>query len=93
VATAAETGPPAPPPAPPSLPTRWLDMRPLLVIGTVGWFVAWCVLLVARYGYHVATGVWLPTCLAGWLLGIGGLVVTYWQRSAARRGSRGAQRV
>lgn len=68
-------------------------MRPVLAVGTALWFVAYCVLLVARYGHHVATGIWLPTCLAGWILGLIGTGVTYWQRAAARRGAKGAQQV
>lgn len=78
---------------PPPLPERWVDMRPVLAIGTGLWFVAYCVLLVARYGYHVPTGIWLPTCLAGWIIGLIGTAIMYWQRSAARRGSRAAQRI
>ena len=78
---------------PPPLPARWVDMRPVLALGTGLWFVAWCVLLVARYGYHVPTGIWLPTCLAGWVLGLIGTAIMYWQRAAARRGSRTAQRL
>lgn len=78
---------------PPPLPARWVDMRPVLAICTALWFVAFCVLLVARYGGHVVTGVWLPTCLAGWILGFVGTAIMYWQRAAARRGSRSAQRV
>jgi hypothetical protein len=68
-------------------------MRPVLALGTGLWFVAYCVLLVARYGYHVPTGIWLPTCLAGWILGLLGTAIMYWQVSAARRGSRTAQRL
>jgi hypothetical protein len=64
-----------------------------MAIGTGLWFLAFCGLLVARYGYRVATGIWLPTCLAGWVLGIVGTGVMYWQLAAARRGARGAQRV
>lgn len=79
--------------APPPLPARWVDMRPVLALGTALWFVAYCALLVARYGYHVPTGIWLPTCLAGWILGVIGTAIMYWQRSAARRGARGAQRL
>ncbi|HEY1572188.1 MAG TPA: DUF2530 domain-containing protein [Pseudonocardiaceae bacterium] len=78
---------------PPALPARWVDLRPVLAIGTSLWFVAYCVLLVARYGYHATTGIWLPTCLAGWILGLIGTGVMYWQLSAARRGARGAQRL
>jgi hypothetical protein len=68
-------------------------MRPVLAIGTCLWFLAWCGLLVARYGYDAGTGIWLTTCLAGWILGVVGTAVMYWQRAASRRGSRGAQRV
>lgn len=78
---------------PPPLPARWVDMRPVMAVGTALWFVAFCVLLVVRYGYHTPTGVWLPTCLAGWILGVTGTGVMYWQRWAARRGVRGAQQV
>lgn len=89
----------APPPdgqrlrVPPPLPARWVDMRPVLAIGTALWFLAYCVLLVVRYRYQVVTGVWLPTCLAGWILGLIGTAIMYWQRAAARRGARGAQRI
>lgn len=78
---------------PPPLPARWVDLRPVLAIGTGLWFVAWCALLVARYADHVTTGIWLSTCLAGWILGIIGTGITYWQRTAARRGSRSAQQI
>ena len=54
---------------------------------------AFCGLLVARYGYQAATGIWLPTCLAGWILGLVGTGIMYWQRAASRRGARGAQRM
>ncbi|HEX9334901.1 MAG TPA: DUF2530 domain-containing protein [Pseudonocardiaceae bacterium] len=80
-------------PAPPPLPVGWVDMRPVLAVGTALWFLAFCGLLLARYGYQQTTGIWLPTCLAGWVLGIVGTGIMYWQRSAARRGSRGAQQV
>lgn len=78
---------------PPPLPARWVDLRPVLWLGTGLWFVAYCVLLVCRYGEHITTGIWLPTCLAGWVLGLIGIAIMYWQRAAARRGTRGAQRV
>ena len=81
------------PKTPPPLPARWVDMRPVLALGTGLWFVAYCVLLVERYARDVDTGIWLPTCLAGWILGLIGTAIMYWQRSAARRGSRSAQRL
>jgi Na+/melibiose symporter-like transporter len=80
-------------PSPPPLPARWVDIRPLLAIGTGLWFLGYVVLLIARYGYQSVTGIWLPTCLAGWVLGLIGTSITYWQRAAARRGSRSAQQV
>jgi Protein of unknown function (DUF2530) len=78
-------------PAPPPLPARWVDMRPVLAVGTVLWFLAFLGLCVARYAYQATPGVWLPACLAGWVLGVIGTGIMYWQRAAARRGSRGAQ--
>ena len=83
----------AEPKTPPPLPARWVDMRPVLALGTGLWFVAYCVLLVEHYARHVDTGIWLTTCLAGWILGLIGTAIMYWQRSAARRGSRSAQRM
>lgn len=65
-----------------------MDARPLVGVGTAGWFVAWIMLLLV----NPATA-WVWVSLAGWLLGLAGFAVIYWQRSAARRGVRGAQRV
>jgi hypothetical protein len=88
------TEPPTPAPAlrqPPPLPARLVDLRPLLVIGISLWFLAFCGFLVARLGFHTGSWVWLWTCFCGWVLGLIGLSVVYWQRGAARRGSRAAQ--
>jgi Flp pilus assembly protein TadB len=79
--------------APPPLPGRLVDARPVLRLGTALWFLAFCVLLVARLGFGVATSVWLWTCLAGWVLGLLGLLIVSWQRAASRRGTRSAQRL
>lgn len=68
-------------------------MRPVLWLGTALWFLAFCVLLVARLGFDVATSVWLWTCLAGWVFGLIGMMIVFWQRAAARRGARGAQQL
>lgn len=73
---------------PPALPARWVDARPLVGIGTAAWFVAWVTLLIVDPGTR-----WAWVSLAGWLLGFAGFAVIYWQRSAARRGVRGAQQV
>jgi hypothetical protein len=72
---------------PPELPKPLLDLWPVVVTGTALWFVAFLVLAVIGL-----TGVWLWTTLSGGVLGLVGLAVMGWQRSAARRGSRGAQR-
>lgn len=78
----------------PPLPGGLTDLRPPLWIGIGLWFAAFVVLLVARLGFHVGPPtVWLWTCFSGWVLGLIGLGIVYWQRSAARGGSRAAQRV
>lgn len=78
-------------PAPPPLPARLTDPRWPVMIGSVAWFVAFCVLLVAHLGFGQPTGMPLWVTLSGWVLGVIGLAILAWQRAAARRGSRGAQ--
>ncbi|TQJ02889.1 DUF2530 domain-containing protein [Amycolatopsis cihanbeyliensis] len=73
--------------APPELPTRLLELWPVVVVGTGLWLAAFLVLLLTGQD-----GVWLWTTLAGWVLGLIGFGVMAWQRVAARRGARGAQR-
>ena len=98
VASTAEPEPPTdtqksqPLPTPPPLPDRLLALPPLVYAGTALWFLASCVLLVLQYGYHLTPPIWLWTSLAGIALGFVGMFVMWWQRSAARRGSRSAQR-
>lgn len=72
---------------PPALPAHLLDLWRVVVAGTVLWFAAFVILLVA--GWH---GVWLWTTLVGGGLGLIGFPIMLWQRSASRSGSRGAQR-
>jgi hypothetical protein len=67
-------------PPPPPLPARWVDMRPIVTVGTALWFVGFCVLLVVRFAGHHATGNLLWTCLAGWVLGLIGAAIVYRQR-------------
>nr|WP_216217646.1 DUF2530 domain-containing protein [Amycolatopsis aidingensis] len=74
-------------PAPPELPKRLLELRPVVVVGTGLWLAAFLVLLLTGQD-----GVWLWTTLAGWILGAIGFGIMAWQRAAARRGTRGAQR-
>lgn len=80
------------PAGPPPLPPIRTGVAYIVVPGTAVWFIAFVVLLFAVdfLRAHDAM-IWLWTCLAGWLLGLVGLGIFAWQRSAARRGRRGAQ--
>lgn len=81
----------APPPLPP---VRGAGLAHVIVPGTAIWLVGLVVLLIMipTLREHDAM-LWLWTALAGFLLGFVGLAVYGWQRSAARRGSRGASRL
>jgi protein-S-isoprenylcysteine O-methyltransferase Ste14 len=79
-------------PSPPPLPPRLADPVPAIIVCTALWFLAFVALLVARLAFKVDDNAWLWTCSAGTLLGVTGYGVFRWQRRAARRGSRGAQR-
>ncbi len=78
---------------PPPLPALPTGVAYIVVPGTIVWFTAFAVLLffTDRLQEHNAM-IWLWTCLAGGLLGFVGLGIHHWQRQAARRGRRGAQR-
>lgn len=57
------------------------------------WFIAFIVLLFFIPELRdQGKMIWLWTTLAGWILGFFGLGVYAWQRAAARRGSRGANK-
>ncbi|MFD8496527.1 DUF2530 domain-containing protein [Amycolatopsis sp. NPDC059657] len=71
----------------PELPKRLTDLTPVVIVGTVIWTVALVVLFVS------SEGVWVWTSFAGIVLGFIGLGIIWWQRSAARRGSKSAQRL
>jgi hypothetical protein len=77
---------------PPALPRSTADITLVVAIGTLAWLTGAVVLLLA----HVLGGrpldVWFATCVVGAGLGALGFGVFRWQRAAARRGSRGAQR-
>jgi uncharacterized protein YybS (DUF2232 family) len=77
----------APPPLPPVRTGLWAIAIP----GMAVWFVGFVVLLffVPELRANDAM-VWLWTCLSGFVLGIIGLSIYLWQRSAARRGSKTA---
>lgn len=71
----------------PPLPRPLANPRPVVLVGTIAWFAAAAVLAIAGVG-----GDWVATCLAGGGLGLVGFLIMAWQRWAADRGSRGAQR-
>lgn len=71
----------------PPLPPRLDDPRPVVAAGTAAWFLAALVLAVLG-----STGIAFWTCVAGGVGGLVGYALMHWQRSAARRRMRGAQR-
>jgi Flp pilus assembly protein TadB len=75
------------PPSPPPLPDRYSDMPTIVGLGSLAWAVAAVVLLVLG-----GTGTGFVVCVVGAVLGGVGYGIFRWQRSAARRGSRTAQR-
>lgn len=76
----------------PELSRKLTDLTPLVIVGTSLWAAALVVLFVTRLTSAGPPMVWLWTCLAGAILGLIGLGVIAWQRSASRRGAKGAQR-
>jgi hypothetical protein len=73
-------------PEPPALPAALLEPWPVIVVIAAGWLVA-VVLAFTAPGLHD----WRPTTIAGLGVGVLGTSIFLWQRSAVRRGSRGAQ--
>lgn len=78
-------GPPAEK-APPELPAALRDPRPVIVAGAVLWALA----TLASFTV-AALEDWRPVTLAGLGVSVVGVSIFLWQRSAARRGARGAQ--
>jgi uncharacterized membrane protein SirB2 len=74
------------------LPKKLTDLTPVVIVGTVLWAVGFVVLFVLRLGSGKPPAVWLWTCMAGVALGFIGMGIIAWQRAAARRGSKSAQR-
>jgi len=72
----------------PTLVQRLSDPRPVVAVGTVAWIVATVVVLLGGDRWSAA----LPVCYAGTAVGLLGFGLFLVQRSAARRGKRGAQR-
>ncbi|MCB0931752.1 MAG: DUF2530 domain-containing protein [Mycobacterium sp.] len=71
---------------PPQLRAALTDPRRVIVVGALLWA------LVAVAAFTVpALESWRPITVAGLGVGVVGVSIFLWQRSAARRGSRGAQ--
>lgn len=70
----------------PELPARLRDPRPVILVGTVLWALA----AVASFTVPILEH-WRPVTVAGIGVSLFGLSLFLWQRSAARRGARGAQ--
>jgi hypothetical protein len=73
-------------PAPPPLSPALMDPRPVIAVGAVLWALATLAAFTVS-GLHS----WRPIALAGLGVGVFGLSLFLWQRSAARRGAKGAQ--
>jgi hypothetical protein len=77
---------PAAEPEPPQLPAALLDPWPVILTGAVVWAMATIAAFVVP-----ALQTWRPISLAGLGVGVLGTSIFLWQRTAARRGARGAQ--
>lgn len=75
----------------PPLPRRLAEPTPVVLLGTALWFMG-LVLFGVTSILDGRIGIQFWTCLAGCLLGLLGYGIFRWQRSASRRGSRGAWR-
>ncbi|MGZ5390866.1 MAG: DUF2530 domain-containing protein [Mycobacterium sp.] len=73
-------------PQPPALPPGLLKPWPVIAVITAAWLVA-AVLAFTVPGRHECR----PFAVAGLGVGVLGTSIFLWQRSAVRRGSRGAQ--
>ncbi|MEI6253083.1 MAG: DUF2530 domain-containing protein [Mycobacteriaceae bacterium] len=72
--------------APPELPAALRDPRPVIVAGAALWALA----TLAAFTI-AALKDWRPVTVAGLGVSVVGVSIFIWQRSAARRGARGAQ--
>lgn len=73
----------------PALPRKLAEPTPVVLAGTLLWFGG-CAALGILGWMSGGVDVRFWTCLVGGLLGVLGYGVFRWQRSASRRGSRGA---
>jgi Protein of unknown function (DUF2530) len=71
---------------PPPLPAVLLDPWPVIAIGALAWLIAAVVVFLTP-----ALATWRPLTVAGLGVGVLGTSIFLLQRSAARRGARGAQ--
>jgi hypothetical protein len=72
--------------SPPELPAALRDPRPVIIAGAVLWALA----ALAAFTIEALED-WRPVTVAGLAVSLVGLSIFLWQRSAARRGARGAQ--
>jgi hypothetical protein len=73
-------------PPPPALPAALLDPWPVVAAGAVLWALA----TIAAFTVGALES-WRPITIAGLGTGVLGTSIFLWQRTAARRGARGAQ--
>lgn len=71
---------------PPDLPDGLRDPRPVIAFGAALWALA----AIAAFTVDAMRD-WRPITVAGLGVGLLGVSIFLWQRSAARRGARGAQ--
>jgi hypothetical protein len=71
---------------PPPLPALLLDPWPIIAVGALAWLVAAVVVFLTP-----TLAAWRPLSVAGLGVGVLGTSIFLWQRTAARRGARGAQ--
>jgi hypothetical protein len=71
---------------PPPLPAVLLDPWPVIAIGALAWLVSTVIVFLTP-----ALAMWRPLTVAGLAVGLLGTSIFLLQRSAARRGARGAQ--
>lgn len=76
----------------PPLPPAFTRVATVIGLGTLVWVVAVVAVVVAPLAGATLPPLVLATCLVGAGLGGVGWAIFAWQRSAARRGSRTAQR-
>lgn len=74
---------------PPPLPPARANLAHIVIPATAVWFVGFVVLLFLTDTLRRNDDmIILWTALAGWVLGLIGLAIYFWQRAAARRGTR-----